>query len=141
MPVSFPIAPLGITVPHTTPTGALHKDAFHTIASCFVNNRKLTNNVTVKVEIYNSLQDYNAGRPQIDDLNFSFTLLKNSITNDKNGNPTILTRRDDILVQAYNQLMTLNAPDGSATNYSGVKDNSTATADNETRKGKDNTEV
>ena len=135
MPVSFPIAPLGITVPHTTPTGALHKDAFHTIASCFVNNRKLTNNVTVKVEIYNSLQDYNAGRPQIDDLNFSFTLLKNHVVK------STLVKRDDILVQAYNHLMALNAPDGSATNYSAVSDQKVATADNETRKGKNNTEV
>ena len=135
MPVSFPIAPLGITVPHTTPTGALHKVAFHTIASCFVNNRKLTNNVTVKVEIYNSLQDYNAGRPQIDDLNFSFTLLKNHVTKGS------LVQRDDILVQAYNRLMVLNAPDGSATNYSAVSDKNVATDDNETRKGKNNTEV
>ena len=135
MPVSFPIAPLGITVPHTTPTGALHKDAFHTIASCFVNNRKLTNNVTVKVEIYNSLQDYNAGRPQIDDLNFSFTLLKNHVVK------STLVKRDDILVQAYNRLMVLNAPDGSATNYSAVSDKNVATDDNETRKGKSNKEV
>ena len=141
MPVSFNKAPLGITLSHVTPTGATHSNAFHTIASCYVDNKKLTNNVTVKVEIYNSVSDYNADRPQIDDLNFSFTLLKNTIANDKNGNPTVITRRDDILVQAYNQLMTLNAPDGSATNYSGVKNDSGATADNETRKGKDNTEV
>ena len=141
MAVSFNRAPLGLTLSHVTPTGATHSNAFHTIASCFVNNKKLTNNVTVKVEIYNSVADYNADRPQIDDLNFSFTLLKNTVANDKNGNPTIITRRDDILVQAYNQLMTLNSPDGSATNYSGVKNDSTATVDNETRKGKDNTEV
>jgi hypothetical protein len=135
MPVSFNRAPLGLTLSHVTPTGATHSNAFHTIASCYVNNKKLTNNVTVKVEIYNSLSDYNANKPQIDDLNFSFTLLKN-LVNGKN-----VLRRDDILVQAYNQLMTLNAPDGSATNYSGVKTDSGATADNETRKGKDNTEV
>ena len=135
MPVSFNRAPLGITLSHVTPTGATHSNAFHTIASCYVDNKKLTNNVTVKVEIYNSLSDYNADKPQIDDLNFSFTLLKN-LVNGKN-----VIRRDDILVQAYNQLMTLNAPDGSATNYSGVKNDLGATADNETRKGKDNTEV
>ena len=135
MPVSFDRAPLGLTLSHVTPTGATHSNAFHTIASCYVNNKKLTNNVTVKVEIYNSVSDYNADRPQIDDLNFSFTLLKNVVSKGS------VTRRDDILVQAYNQLMTLNAPDGSATNYSNVKNDSTATADNETRKGKDNTEV
>jgi len=135
MPVSFNRAPLGLTLSHVTPTGATHSNAFHTIASCYVDNKKLTNNVTVKVEIYNSLSDYNAGKPQIDDLNFSFTLLKNQVSG------KVVTRRDDILVQAYNQLMTLNAPDGSATNYSGVKNDSGATADNETRKGKDNTEV
>ena len=135
MPVSFNRAPLGLTLSHVTPTGATHSSAFHTIASCYVDNKKLTNNVSVKVEIYNSLSDYNAGKPQIDDLNFSFTLLKNAVSKGS------VTRRDDILVQAYNQLMTLNAPDGSATNYSNVKNDSTATADNETRKGKDNTEV
>jgi hypothetical protein len=135
MAVLIRVAPLGVTLAHTTPTGALHKLAFHTIASCFVNNKKLTNNVTVKVEIYNSLTDYNAGRPQIDDLNFSFTLLKNAVAKGS------LVQRDDILVQAYNFLMALNAPDGSATNYSAVSDANTLTADNETRKGKDNTEV
>ena len=135
MPILFPIAPLGVTIPHTTPTGALHRYAFHTIASCFVNNRKLTNNVTVKVEVYNSLTDYNAGRPQIDDLNFRFTLLKNAVSKGS------LVQKDDILVQAYQHLMILNAPDGSATNYSAVSDANTFTADNETRKGKDNTEV
>ena len=135
MPIAIRVAPLGVTLAHTTPTGALHKLAFHTIASCFVNNKKLTNNVTVKVEIYNSLTDYNAGRPQIDDLNFSFTLLKNAVSKGS------LVQRDDILVQAYQHLMILNAPDGSATNYSAVSDSNTLTADNETRKGKDNTEV
>ena len=135
MPVSFNRAPLGLTLSHVTPTGATHSSAFHTIASCYVDNKKLTKNVIVKVEIYNSLSDYNAGKPQIDDLNFSFTLLKNVVSKGS------VTRRDDILVQAYNQLMTLNAPDGSATNYSNVKNDSTATADNETRKGKDNTEL
>ena len=135
MPISFPIAPLGVTIPHATPTGALHRDAFHTIASCFVNNRKLTNNVTVKVEVYNSLTDYNAGRPQIDDLNFSFTLLKNHVAKGS------IVQRDDILVQAYNYLMALNAPDGSATNYSAISDQRAITADNDTRKGKDSREV
>ncbi len=135
MAVSFNRAPLGLTLSHVTPTGATHSNAFHTIASCFVNNKKLTNNVTVKVEIYNSVSDYNADRPQIDDLNFSFTLLKNQVSG------KTVTRRDDILVQAYNQLMTLNAPDGSNTNYSGVSNSSGATDDNETRKGKDSTEV
>ena len=135
MPIAIQVAPLGVTLAHTTPTGALHKLAFHTIASCFVNNKKLTNNVTVKVEIYNSVADYNAGRPQIDDLNFSFTLLKNAVSKGS------LVQRDDILVQAYQFLMILNAPDGSTTNYSAVSDSNTLTADNETRKGKDNTEV
>ena len=135
MPVSFNRAPLGLTLSHVTPTGATHSSAFHTIAACYVDNKKLTKNVTVKVEIYNSLSDYNAGKPQIDDLNFSFTLLKNQVSG------KVVTRRDDILVQAYNQLMTLNAPDGSSTNYSAVANSSGATDDNETRKGKDNTEV
>ena len=135
MAVSFNKAPLGLTLSHVTPTGATHSSAFHTIASCYVNNKRINNNVTVKVEIFNSLSDYNAGKPQIDDLNFTFTLLKNVVSKGS------VTRRDDILVQAYNQLMTLNAPDGSATNYSGVKNDSGATADNETRKGKDSTEV
>ena len=139
MPVSFNRAPLGLTLSHVTPTGATHSNAFHTIASCYVDNKKLTNNVTVKVEIYNSLSDYNADKPQIDDLNFSFTLLKNQVSG--KGKLQTVTRRDDILVQAYNQLMTLNAPDGSATNYSAVSDTTGATDDNETRKGKDNTEV
>jgi len=130
MAVSFNRAPLGITLSHVTPTGATHSSAFHTIASCYVNNKRINNNVTVKVEIFNSLSDYNAGKPQIDDLNFTFTLLKNTIS--AKG---AVTRRDDILVQAYNQLMSLNAPDGSATNYSGVKSDSGATDDNETRKG------
>ena len=135
MPLLIRVAPLGVTIPHTTPTGALHRFAFHTIASCFVNNRKLTNNVTVKVEIYNSLADYNAGRPQIDDLNFSFTLLKNHVAKGS------IVQRDEILVQAYNFLMALNAPDGSATNYSAISDKNVATDDNETRKGKSNKEV
>ncbi|MBP04485.1 MAG: hypothetical protein CMA72_06855 [Euryarchaeota archaeon] len=135
MAVSYNRAPLGLTLSHVTPTGATHSNAFHTISSCYVNNKRINNNVTVKVEIYNSLSDYNAGKPQIDDLNFTFTLLKNLV------NKQTVTRRDDILVQAYNNLMTLNAPDGSATNYSGVKNDSTSTEDNETRKGKDNTEV
>ena len=135
MAVSYNRAPLGLTLSHITPTGATHSNAFHTIASCYVNNKRINNNVTVKVEVYNSLSDYNAGKPQIDDLNFTFTLLKNTIKGQT------VTRRDDILVQAYNNLMTLNAPDGSATNYSGVKNDSTSTVDNETRKGKDSTEV
>jgi len=139
MPISFNRAPLGLTLSHVTPTGATHSSAFHTIASCYVDNKKLTKNVTVKVEIYNSLSDYNAGKPQIDDLNFSFTLLKNQVSG--KGQIQTVTRRDDVLVQAYNQLMTLNAPDGSATNYSAVSDTTGATDDNETRKGKDNTEV
>ena len=133
MPVSFNRAPLGLTLSHVTPTGATHSNAFHTIASCYVDNKKLTNNVTVKVEIYNSLSDYNADKPQIDDLNFTFTLLKNQVSG--KGKIQTVTRRDDILVQAYNHLMTLNAPDGSATNYSGVQNDSGAIADNETRKG------
>ena len=135
MAVSYNRAPLGLTLSHVTPTGATHSNAFHTIASCYVNNKRINNNVTVKVEIYNSLSDYNAGKPQIDDLNFTFTLLKNTIKGQT------ITRRDDILVQAYNNLMILNAPDGSSTNYSGVKNDSTSTVDNETRKGKDSTEV
>jgi len=130
MAVSFNRAPLGLTLSHVTPTGATHSNAFHTIASCYVNNKRINNNVTVKVEKFNSLSDYNAGKPQIDDLNFTFTLLKNLVS--AKGD---VTRRDDILVQAYNNLMTLNAPDGSATNYSGVKNDSGATDDNETRKG------
>ena len=133
MAISFNRAPLGLTLSHVTPTGATHSNAFHTIASCFVNNRRINNNVTVKVEIYNSLSDYNAGKPQIDDLNFTFTLLKNQVSG--KGKIQTVTRRDDILVQAYNNLMTLNAPDGSATNYSGVANDSGATDDNETRKG------
>jgi hypothetical protein len=133
MPVSFNRAPLGLTLSHVTPTGATHSNAFHTIASCYVNNKRINNNVTVKVEIFNSLSDYNAGKPQIDDLNFTFTLLKNQVSG--KGKIQTVTRRDDILVQAYNNLMTLNAPDGSATNYSGVSDTTGATADNETRKG------
>ena len=112
----FDTAPHGITLSHVAPTGATHSSAFHTIRSCFVNNQIVTNNVTVKVEVYNSLSDYNAGNPKIDDISFTFTLLKNTVT--KSG----VTRRDDILTQAYNQLMTLNAPDGSSTNYSGVTD-------------------
>ena len=134
MAISFNKAPLGLTLSHVTPTGATHSNAFHTIASCYVNNKKLTNNVTVKVEIYNSLSDYNAAKPQIDDLNFTFTLLKNTVSG-KAPFQTV-TRRDDILVQAYNQLMTLNAPDGSSTNYSGVTDKTkNTTDDNDTRKG------
>ena len=133
MAISFDKAPLGLTLSHVTPTGATHSSAFHTIASCFVNNRRVNNNVTVKVEIYNSLSDYNAGKPQIDDLNFTFTLLKNAVSG--KGKLQTVTRRDDILVQAYNQLMTLNAPDGSSTNYSGVQNDLGATEDNDTRKG------
>ena len=112
----FPRAPLGITLPHTAPSGALHKLAFHTIRSCFVNNQVVRNNVRVKVEVYNTAQDYAAGNPQIDSFTFSFTLLKNIV---KNG---AVTRRDDILTQAYNFLMTQNAPGHTATNYSGVDD-------------------
>ncbi len=129
MAVSFNKAPLGITLSHVTPTGATHSSAFHTIASCYVNNKRINNNVTVKVEIFNSLSDYNAGKPQIDDLNFTFTLLKNVVA--KGG----VTRRDDILVQAYNSLMTLTNPDGSSTDYDGVANDSGAAADNDTRKG------
>jgi hypothetical protein len=133
MAISFDKAPLGLTLSHVTPTGATHSSAFHTIASCFVNNRVVSNNVTVKVEVYNSLSDYNAGKPQIDDLRFTFTLLKNAVSG--KGKLQTVTRRDDILVQAYNQLMTLNAPDGSSTNYSGVQNDLGATDDNDTRKG------
>ena len=131
MAVSFNRAPLGITLSHVTPTGATHSNAFHTIASCYVNNKRINNNVTVKVEIFNSLSDYNAGKPQIDDLNFTFTLLKNTV-HAKTG---VVTRKNDILVQAYNNLMTLTNPDGSSTDYDGVANDSGATDDNETRKG------
>ena len=130
MAVSFNRAPLGITLSHVTPTGATHSSAFHTIASCYVNNKRINNNVTVKVEIFNSLSDYNAGKPQIDDLNFTFTLLKNVVSG-----KGVVTRRNDILVQAYNNLMTLTNPDGSSTDYDGVANDSGATDDNETRKG------
>ena len=139
MAISFDKAPLGLTLSHVTPTGATHSSAFHTIASCFVNNRRVNNNVTVKVEIYNSVSDYNTEKPPIDVLNFKFTLLKNAVSG--KGKLQTVTRRDDILVQAYQHLMILNAPDGSTTNYSAVSDSNTFTADNETRKGKDNTEV
>ena len=114
MAISFDVAPLGITLSHVAPSGATHSNAFHTIRSCFVNNQKVSDNVTVKVEVYNSVSDYNAGNPKIDDVNFTFTLLKNV------DNKGTITRRDDILTQAYNQLMTLNAPDGTTTDYSGV---------------------
>ena len=130
MAVSFNRAPLGITLSHVTPTGATHSNAFHTIASCYVNNKRINNNVTVKVEIFNSLSDYNAGKPQIDDLNFTFTLLKNVVSG-----KGVVTRRNDILVQAYNNLMTLTNPDGSSTDYDGVANDNGATADNDTRKG------
>ena len=130
MAVSFNKAPLGLTLSHVTPTGATHSSAFHTIASCYVNNKRINNNVTVKVEIYNSLSDYNAGKPQIDDLNFTFTLLKNVVSG-----KGVVTRRNDILVQAYNNLMTLTNPDGSSTDYDGVANDNGATADNDTRKG------
>ena len=130
MAVSFNRAPLGITLSHVTPTGATHSSAFHTIASCYVNNKRINNNVTVKVEIFNSLSDYNAGKPQIDDLNFTFTLLKNVVSG-----KGVVTRRNDILVQAYNNLMTLTNPDGSSTDYDGVANDNGATADNDTRKG------
>ena len=131
MAVSFNRAPLGLTLSHVTPTGATHSNAFHTIASCYVNNKRINNNVTVKVEIYNSVSDYNAGKPQIDDLNFTFTLAKNTV-HAKTG---VVTRRNDILVQAYNNLMTLTNPDGSSTDYDGVANDNGATDDNETRKG------
>jgi hypothetical protein len=130
MAVSFNKAPLGITLSHVTPTGATHSNAFHTIASCYVNNKRINNNVTVKVEIFNSLSDYNAGKPQIDDLNFTFTLAKNVVSG-----KGVVTRRNDILVQAYNNLMTLTNPDGSSTDYDGVANDNGATADNDTRKG------
>jgi hypothetical protein len=139
MAISFDRAPLGITLSHVTPTGATHSSAFHTIGACDVNNKRLTNNVTVKVEIYNSLSDYNANKPMIDKIHFTFTLLKNQVSG--KGKLQTVTRRDDILVQAYNHLMTLNAPDGSVTNYSGVTHATGSVDDNETRKGKDNTEV
>ena len=130
MAVSFNKAPLGLTLSHVTPTGATHSSAFHTIASCYVNNKRINNNVTVKVEIFNSLSDYNAGKPQIDDLNFTFTLLKNVVSG-----KGVVTRRNDILVQAYNNLMTLTNPDGSSTDYDGVANDNGATDDNDTRKG------
>ena len=116
----FNRAPHGITLSHVAPSGATHSNAFHTVRSCFVNNQKVNDNVTVKVEVYNSVSDYNAGNPKIDDINFTFTLLKNTVSG--KGPIQTVTRRDDILVQAYNQLMTLNAPDGSSTNYSSVTD-------------------
>ena len=114
----FSRAPLGITLPHTAPSGALHKLAFHTIRSCFVNNQVVQNNVKVKVEVYNTAQDYAAGNPIVDSFTFTFTLLKNAV-DPLNGK---LTKRDDILTQAYNFLMTQNAPGHTATNYSAVDD-------------------
>ena len=135
MAVSFNKAPLGLTLSHVTPTGATHSNAFHTVASCYVNNKRVNNNVTVKVEIYNSVSDYNAGKPQIDDLNFTFTLAKNTVAANPKGGPGIVTRKNDILVQAYNNLMTLTNPDGSSTDYDGVANDSGATDDNDTRKG------
>ena len=112
----FDRAPLGVTLSHVAPSGATHSSAFHTIRSCFVNNQIVLNNVKVMVEVYNSASDYAAGNPMIDSFTFSFTLLKNTI---KNGT---VTRKDDILTQAYNLLMTQNAPGHTATNYSGVTD-------------------
>ena len=112
----FNRAPLGVTLSHVAPSGATHSSAFHTIRSCFVNNQIVTNNVLVKVEVYNSASDFNAGNPMIDSFTFTFTLLKNTVSN------KTVTQRDDILVQAYNQLMTQNAPGHTATNYSAVTD-------------------
>jgi hypothetical protein len=117
---AFNRAPLGVTLSHVAPSGATHSSAFHTIRSCFVNNQIVTNNVLVKVEVYNSASDFNAGNPMIDSFTFTFTLLKNTVTVNK-GQVTV-TQRDDILVQAYNQLMTQNAPGHTATNYSAVTD-------------------
>ena len=112
----FNRAPLGVTLSHVAPSGATHSSAFHTIRSCFVNNQIVTNNVLVKVEVYNSASDFMAGNPMIDSFTFTFTLLKNTVSN------KTVTQRDDILVQAYNQLMTQNAPGHTATNYSAVTD-------------------
>ena len=56
----------------------------------------------------------------IDSFTFTFTLLKNTVT--VNAGKTTVTQRDDILVQAYNQLMAQNAPGHTATNYSSVTD-------------------
>ena len=112
----FSRAPLGVTLRHVAPSGATHKLAFHTIRSCFVNNQVVQNNVKVKVEVYNTAQDYAAGNPQIDSFTFTFTLLRNAVIGGK------LTKSDDILTQAYNFLMTQNAPGHTATDYSSVDD-------------------
>jgi len=116
----FNRAPLGVTLSHVAPSGATHSSAFHTIRSCFMNNQQTSQNVLVKVEVYNSVSDYNAGNPMIDSFTFTFTLLKNTVSV-VNGKVTV-TQRDDILVQAYNRLMTQNAPGHTATNYSSVTD-------------------
>ena len=125
----FSRAPLGVTLLHVAPSGATHKAAFHTIRSCFVNNQIVQNNVKVMVEVYNSASDFAAGNPKIDSFTFTFTLLKNVVA--QNG---AVTRRDDILTQAYNFLMTQNAPGHTATNYSAVTDKTLSqTADVESR--------
>ena len=126
----FGRAPLGITLSHVAPSGATHSSAFHTIRSCFLNNQIVSNNVLVKVEVYNSTSDFNSGNPMIDSFTFTFTLLKNTV-NAKTG---AVTKQDDILVQAYNALMALNAPGHTNTNYSGVTDqNLNDTTDADTR--------
>ena len=51
MSVSFNKAPLGLTLSHVTPTGATHSNAFHTVASCHVNNKRVNNNVTVTITV------------------------------------------------------------------------------------------
>ena len=79
--------------------------------------------------MYNSASDFAAGNPKIDSFTFTFTLLKNVVA--QNG---AVTRRDDILTQAYNFLMTQNAPGHTATNYSAVTDKTLSqTADVESR--------
>ena len=88
-----------------------------------MNNQKTAHNVLVKVEVYNSVSDFNAGNPMIDSFTFTFTLLKNTVSN------KTVTQRDDILVQAYNQLMAQNAPGYTATNYSAVTDKTLNKAD------------
>ena len=117
---TFNQPPRGVVLSHVAPSGATHSNAFHTIRSCFVNCQRLTDNVTVKLEVYNSKPDFDAGNPKIDDVNYTFTLVVNTVK----GNT--VTKGDDILTQAYNHLWTLNAPDGTTTNYSGQKNPNTS---------------
>jgi type V secretory pathway adhesin AidA len=121
--MAFTVAPSGLVLSHVAPTGTTHSSAFHVVKSCFVDNTKMTDNVTAKVEVYSSAANYDAGKVLIDTVDFTFTLARSDARGAKH----------DVVLQAYNTLLGLDSPDGTSTDYTHSNAERNARAENSSR--------